>query len=286
MADIEIDKVYDGHYLVLRLNRPESLNALTVGMRRDIDAAVADFAADPAMRVAIVTGTGRAFCAGADLRAMAERDKAPVQADIAGARNGSQGPRFPFGACPKPVIAAINGLCVGGGVEAVVDCDIRIACPEAYFGLPEVKRGVIARSAVQHLPRVMPVAEAMNLLLTGDRMSAERAYQLGFVQHLVPAEQLMGRAVDIARTIGANAPLSLQASKSMIQYWRHHGDQELRRAEEIVWQKLSGSDDAKEGVRGLLRETRPALDRAMTFVWRRGQDVSRPIVGDGQDHAV
>jgi enoyl-CoA hydratase/carnithine racemase len=278
MADIEIDKVDDGHYLVLRLNRPESLNALTAGMRRDLDAAVADFAADPAMRVAIVTGTGRAFCAGADLRAMsardalidalegryvsgeiteAERDEALDQAGIGPAHNGSQGPRFPFGACPKPVIAAINGLCVGGGVEAVVDCDIRIACPEAYFGLPEVKRGVIARSAVQHLPRVMPVAEAMNLLLTGDRMSAERAYQLGFVQHLVPAEQLMGRAVDIARTIGANAPLSLQASKSMIQYWRHHGDQELRRAEEIVWQRLSGSDDAKEGVRAFSEKRDP-----------------------------
>jgi enoyl-CoA hydratase/carnithine racemase len=256
MADIEIDKVYDGRYLVLRLNRPESLNALTVSMRRDIDAAVADFAADPAMRVAIVTGTGRAFCAGADLRAMAERD-ALDRAGRAVAHNGSQGPRFPFGACPKPVIAAINGLCVGGGVEAVVDCDIRIACPEAYFSLPEVKRGVIARSAVQHLPRVMPVAEAMNLLLTGDRMSAERAYQLGFVQHLVPTEELMGRAVDIARTIGANAPLSLQASKSMIQYWRHHGDQELRHAEEIVWQKLAGSDDAKEGVRAFSEKRDP-----------------------------
>jgi crotonobetainyl-CoA hydratase len=225
-------------------------------MRRDIDAAVADFAADPAMRVAIVTGTGRAFCAGADLRAMAERD-ALDRAGRAVAHNGSQGPRFPFGACPKPVIAAINGLCVGGGVEAVVDCDIRIACPEAYFSLPEVKRGVIARSAVQHLPRVMPVAEAMNLLLTGDRMSAERAYQLGFVQHLVPTEELMGRAVDIARTIGANAPLSLQASKSMIQYWRHHGDQELRHAEEIVWQKLAGSDDAKEGVRAFSEKRDP-----------------------------
>jgi crotonobetainyl-CoA hydratase len=278
MADIEIEKVYDGHYLVLRLNRPESLNALTASMRRDIDAAMADFTADPALRVAIVTGTGRAFCAGADLRAMAarnalmdaldgrhvsgeiteaERDKALDQAGIAAVHIGTEGPLFPFGACPKPVVAAINGLCVGGGVEAVVDCDIRIACPEAYFGLPEVKRGVIARYAVQHLPRVMPVAEAMNLVLTGDRMSAERAHQLGFVQYLVPAEQLMDRAVAIARTIGANAPLSLQASKSMIQYWRHHADLELRRAEEIIWQALSGSDDAKEGVRAFSEKRDP-----------------------------
>src|ERR1700734_1277057 len=117
MADIEIEKVYDGHYLVLRLNRPESLNALTVGMRRDIDAAMADFTADPALRVAIVTGTGRAFCAGADLRAMAARnalmdplDGRHLSGDI------TEGPLFPFGSCPKPVIAAINGLCVSGGV--------------------------------------------------------------------------------------------------------------------------------------------------------------------------
>jgi enoyl-CoA hydratase/carnithine racemase len=268
MADIEIEKVHEGHYLVLRLNRPESLNALTPSMRRDIDAAVADFTADPAMRVAIVTGTGRAFCAGADLRAMAarnaqldareehgirgeptaaERDEALDQAGI-DAGHIAQAPLFPFGACPKPVIAAINGLCVGGGVEAVIDCDIRIACPEAYFGLPEAKRGVIARYAVQHLPRVMPVAEAMNLLLTGDRMSADRAHQVGFVQQLVPSAQLMDRAVDIARTIGANAPLSLQATKSMIQFWRHHADQELRHEEQIAWRRLSGSDDAKEGV--------------------------------------
>jgi enoyl-CoA hydratase/carnithine racemase len=230
------------------------------------------------MRVAILTGNGRAFSAGADLAAMgarnaiagdleaqfkrgeitaSERSAALREAGLERPYGVNAMPKFPFGACPKPIIAAINGLCIAGGMEMVIDCDIRIACPEAYFGVFEAKRGIMAGIAVQHLARVMPINEAMYLLLTCDRMSAERARELGFVQQVVPAEQLMERAVEIAKMIGANAPLSVQGSKSMVQFWRHYGVEEARRLEEYIWAKVFGSEDAKEGPRAFVEKRAP-----------------------------
>ncbi|MGX7678437.1 enoyl-CoA hydratase/isomerase family protein [Jatrophihabitans sp. DSM 45814] len=268
MSDLLIKKVPDEHYVVWQFNRPEALNALTTGMQSLLADAVADFARDPQMRVAILTGTGRAFSAGADLKAMAERNAASAeieakfergeltlaeQSEALRALGASRAygvdaiPTFPFGSCPKPVIAAINGLCVAGGMEMAIDCDIRIATPEAYFGVFEAKRGIMAGIAVQHLARVMPINEAMYLLLTCDRMPAERAYQLGFVQQLVPAEELLSRAIEIASMIASNAPLSVQGSKSMVQFWRHYGVAEARRVEEYVWERVFNSDDAREG---------------------------------------
>lgn len=278
MADLEVEKFADEHYLVLRLNRPQALNALTSTMQRDLNDAMSDFAEDPQMRVAILTGTGRAFCAGADLVSMAERNARADDIETryragqlsAGERQahlqeanadrsfaGKELPRFPFGACHKPVIAAINGLCVGGGLELVVDCDIRIASDDAYFGAFEVKRGVMARNAAQHLARVLPVGEAMYLLLTAGRLSAQRAHQLGFLQELTPTEQLMECAVEIAKTIASNAPLSVQGSKSIVQFWRHYALAEAGRFEEYVWEKVYGSKDAKEGVQAFVDRRPP-----------------------------
>jgi enoyl-CoA hydratase/carnithine racemase len=278
MADLEIEKVPDGHYVVFRFNRPEALNALTGRMMSDLNDAMADFAHDPQMRVAILTGTGRAFSAGADLKEMAERNAAAALAEREakldelpdGERSPSQRrpgaprpygvdavPKFPFGACPKPVIAAVNGLCVAAGMEMVIDCDIRIAAPEAYFGLFEAKRGIMAGIGVAHLARVLPVNEAMYLLVTGDQLSVERAHELGFVQQVVPNEDLLDRAVEIAQMIAANAPLSVQGSKAMVQFWRHYGVEEARRLEQYVWDRVFNSEDAKEGPRAFAEKRAP-----------------------------
>lgn len=278
MPDLVIEKHPDKKYMLFRFNRPDQLNALTPAMQQELQEGVAELAADPEMRVGILTGTGRAFSAGADLKAMAERNAAMADLDakvaagvitaeerrsrlrdlgIGSAYGVDAIPRFPFAACPKPVIAAINGICVAGGMEMAIDCDIRIASTEAYFGVFEAKRGIIAGVAVQHLARVMPVGEAMRLLVTCDKMSAERAYQVGFVQEVVEPGALMERAVAMAETIGANAPLSVQASKAMVQFWRHFGVEEARRLEEYVWRTVFESEDAKEGPRAFAEKRAP-----------------------------
>ncbi|MER5628413.1 enoyl-CoA hydratase-related protein [Streptosporangium sp. NPDC002544] len=279
MPDLIIEKNPDKHYMLFRFNRPEQLNAITPAMQSDLKEGVAELAADPEMRVGILTGTGRAFSAGADLKAMAERNAESASLDAkaasgeitaeerrdrarvlgAGSAYGVDAiPKFPFAACPKPVIAAVNGLCVAGGMEMAIDCDIRIASTEAYFGVFEAKRGIMAGIAVQHLARVMPVGEAMNLLLTCDRMSAERAHQLGFVQQVVEPGALLDRAVQMAEMIGANAPLPVQGSKAMVQFWRHYGVEEARRLEEYVWKRVFESDDAKEGPRAFAEKRAPS----------------------------
>lgn len=254
MPHLIVDKLPERHYTVFRLNRPDRLNAFSRDMLRQLTTAVDDLAADPNMLVGIVTGAGRAFCSGADLKDMADRNanteaaSGPIEvSDLARQSAVNAVASFPFGKCPKPIIAAINGPAVGGGMEMTIDCDIRIASTEAYFALFEVKRGVIAEVAAQHLPRTMPMGEAMYLMLTAGKMTAERAFQIGFVQEVVPPELLMLRAIEIAEMIGANAPLSVQASKALLQFWRHYAVEELRRMEEYVWKAVLSSEDAKEG---------------------------------------
>ena len=260
MADLEIERHADENYVIFRFNRPESLNALTRQMQSDLSDAVADFASDPQLSVAILTGTGRAFSAGADLKAMAERSAHTADvppAAVSRAYGVDAIPKYPFGNCPKPVIAAINGLCVAGGMEMAIDCDIRLATPEAYFGVFEAKRGIMAGVAVQHLARVLPVNEAMYLLLTCDRMSADRAHQLGFVQEIVDGDRLLDRAVEVAAMIAANAPLSVKGSKAMVQFWRHYAVEEARRLEEYVWDRVFNSEDAVEGPRAFAEKRAP-----------------------------
>lgn len=271
MADLEVEKNRADHTMIIKFNRPDALNALTPDMMAGVSDAVAELVADADMRVAIVTGTGRAFSAGADLKAMvernAERDK--VQAAFAGGElttdqyfdslrraSGGQLPTnygmnaispFPFGSCPKPVIAAVNGICVAGGMEMAIDCDIRLASDNAYFGVFEAKRGIMAGIAVHHLARTLPTAEAMYLLLTCDRLSAERARELGFIQEVTSPESLMDRASEIANMIAKNAPLSVQGSKAMVQFYRHQNMEESRRLFEYIFDKVFNSEDAKEG---------------------------------------
>ncbi len=280
MPDLIYEKHLDKHYALFKFNRPERMNALTPEMQQFLREEVYDFATDPELRVAIVTGEGKAFSAGADLKTMtehsarvagiearykraeitAEQRRAELQA-AGGYGLGLYGPdripKYPFGACPKPIIAAINGACIAGGMEMAIDCDIRIASTDAYFGLFEAKRGVIAGVGVQHLARVMPAGEAMYLLLLADKWSVERAREVGFVQEVMPPERLMPRALEMAEAIGANAPLSVQGSKAMVQLWRHHGMEEVRRMEEYVWKAVFDSADAKEGPRAFAEKRPP-----------------------------
>ncbi len=272
MPDVIYEKHPGDHYAVFTLNRPDRLNAIGGGVKEALDAARADFEADTEMRCGIVTGAGRAFCAGADLKEMAENNerRGKVQEDFkAGVisqaeRDQALGVTFPtdlsffsFSRSSKPFVAAVNGLAIGGGMEVSLDCDIRIASTEAYFGLYEVRRGIIAGYAVQHLPRLIPFGDAMYMLLTGDRISVEDALRGRLVHEVVEPERLLPRAVEIAKMIAGNAPLSIQGAKAMGSTWRLMGMEETKRVADWTMRYLGESDDAKEGPQAFAEKREP-----------------------------
>ena len=257
MADLRYERFPDGHYAVFTMDRPDRLNAQGMQMRTELREALAEFSHDPVMRVGIVTGAGRAFSAGADLREMAEHVGSvranQTEEERIEAYRGNQ----PFGRNPKPFIAAVNGLAIGAGMERAADCDIRIASTEAYFGLFEVKRGILANYAINHLARLMPYGEAVYLMLTGDTLSADKAHRIGFVHEVLEPESLIPRAVEIAEMIGANAPLAVQGTKAVAQFWRRYGLEESYRLNAAWGQRVLNSEDAQEGPRAFAEKRPP-----------------------------
>jgi enoyl-CoA hydratase/carnithine racemase len=239
------DLLYEKHenYAVFTMNRPERLNALGGTMQSDLAAALADFTADPAMRAGIVTGTGRAFSAGADLKEMSERNARGGDLPMSRSIDGV----LQFSRNPKPIIAAINGLCLAGGLERALDCDIRICSTEAYFGLFEVKRGIMPGYAIHHLARLIPFGEAMYILLTADRVTPEQALRCGLVHEVTEPAALIPRAVEIAQMIAANAPLAVEGTKAVAQQWRQLQVDESYRFGAWVGRVVLNSEDAKEG---------------------------------------
>ncbi len=231
-------------YAVFTMNRPERLNALGGAMNEERAAAIDDFNADPNMRVGIVTGAGRAFSAGADLKEMSERGGG---SSVMGRRGGGMAPSMGYASSPKPIIAAVNGLAIGGGFETSLDCDIRIASTEAYFGLFEPKRGILAGYGMHHLPRIINLTHAAYILLTAERVSAEQAKEWGIVSEVVEPDRLMPRAIEIAETIVQNAPLSTEGTKAMLQAWRMAKIDDSYRLGAWVMDKVFSSNDAKEG---------------------------------------
>ena len=246
------DVIYEKRdfYALFTMNRPERLNAQSLGLQQEMEEAVADFNEDVHMRVGILTGAGRAFCAGADLKEMAER---------VGAQDESytDWDETIFLRSPKPFIAAINGLAIGGGLEYALDCDIRICSAEAYFGLFEVRRGIAAGYAWYHLPRVIDMAAANYVLLTGERISAEQALQFGIVTEVVEPDRLMPRAVEIAGLIAQNAPLSVQGTKEVARTWRTAQLDDSVRVGDLVLETIMASEDAIEGPTAFAEKREP-----------------------------
>ena len=242
----------DGHVATLTLNRPDQRNAVSPELTTAMDAAMARFEADDAAWVGVLTAAGQHFCAGADLKALNAGRGAELVTEVGGFGGFVRYPRS------KPVIAAVRGFALAGGTELVLACDLVVAGTDAQFGLPEVTRGIVAAAGgLFRLPRVLPPARAMELILTAERLGAEEAARWGLVNHLVEPEEVLGTARSLAERICRNAPLAVRESLAIARDALRMDDEQgwTRSAEAMA--RVRESADAREGVRAFV-EKRPA----------------------------
>jgi enoyl-CoA hydratase len=226
----------DGDVLVVTIDRPEARNAVNLAVAQGIAAALDRLDGDEALRVGVLTGAGGTFCAGMDLKAFVAGERPHVEGrGFAGIVQGP--PR-------RPLIAAVEGWALAGGFEVALSCDLIVAAGDARFGIPEVKRGLVAAGgALIRLPRRIPYHVAMELALTGDPIGAERAYELGIVARLAAPGAALADARALAAVIAANGPLAVDATKQVLTADEAGA---WERQAEIVG-PLFASDDAREG---------------------------------------
>lgn len=240
---------------IITLNRPEVMNAISRELARELYDAWCDFAGDPALSVLVVTGAGeKAFCVGADLKEKEEKGDVHVTSFWDGSfKLPMRGPEL-----YKPVIAAINGHCLGGGLELALLSDIRIAAEHATFGQPEITLGIFpGMGATQRLRRSLPYNIAAEILLTGERFGASKAYEIGLVNRVVPLQDLMKTALSAAETISRHAPLALRAVKeALLRSYDLPLDQGLR-LEGVLRRIVGDTEDAHEGVKAFMEKRKP-----------------------------
>lgn len=245
-----------GHVGVVTLDRPRALNAVNSRLSAAAGAALEQAQADPEVRAVVITGAGRAFCAGADLRELAQGNRV----------DDSEHPEWGFAGLAqhwigKPTIAAVNGFALGGGTEIVLACDLAVIDETASLGLPEVRRGLFAAAGgVIRLQRQIPLKIALEAVMTGEPLSAARAYELGLVNRVAPAGTAFEVAVELARTVAANAPLSVQQSKRVVHATHAAGsdwEPEVWRINKEAVDVVFTSDDAKEGTKAFTEKREP-----------------------------
>jgi crotonobetainyl-CoA hydratase len=247
------------HVMIVTLNRPDTRNAVNLAVHLAVGGALEEAEHNPDIWVVVVTGAGdQSFCAGADLKALSRGEKLmpddPIQ-QVWGFAGLASHP------ISKPLIAGVNGFALGGGTEIALACDLVVAAEEATFGLPEVKRGIYAGAGgAFRLPAQIPLKIAMEMLLTGDPITAQRALELGLVNTVVPRAKVLETALELAARLTANAPLSIQASKRIA---LGITDGHIA-SEETDWArswaeggKLMKSDDAREGPRAFAEKRAP-----------------------------
>jgi len=236
-----------GHVLVITLNRPEQRNAIDRAVCEGLLAAVARLEADPELRLGVVTGAGKGFCAGLDLKAFAK--EGPPKDLHRFFREGSS----------KPLIAAIEGFAYAGGLEIALTCDLLVSARDARLGIPEAKVGLFAAGgALLRLPRQVPSGVAMEMALTGDPLSAERAHELGLVNRLTDTGQSLPAALELAERIARNAPLSITASKQLIRDAHGVTDREFWNLQSGLVEQVFTSRDAREGSTAFAQKRTPA----------------------------
>jgi enoyl-CoA hydratase len=247
-----VDFTRHGPRALITLNRPDARNAINGEMAEGLEAALDQLENDPALWVGILAAEGKSFCAGADLK------------EISAGRGGNLSTkRGGFGGIvrrerSKPLIAAITGSALAGGTEIALSCDMIICAEETTFGLPEVKRSLIAAAGgLFRLPRALGKAVALEAILTGDPLPARRAYELGMVNKVVPADQVMAEAEALAARIAANAPLAVQASLRVTRDAFTGSDDELFKAGNVEFASLVSTEDYREGPLAFIEKRAP-----------------------------
>jgi enoyl-CoA hydratase len=240
-----------GRVAILTVNRPDKLNALNIATRGDILAALDELERDTGVRVVVITGAGeKAFIAGADINEFAGMSAVAQRAVMKGRRAFDAVEDF-----PKPVIAMINGFALGGGCELALACDVRIASTRAKLGQPEIKLGIIpGGGGTQRLTRLIGEGKAMELMLTGDMLSAEEAERLGLVNHVYAPEELESKTMELANRIAEMSPVALAMAKQSVKNAARMNLREGLDSEVDLFALCFSSEDKEEGVRAFIEK--------------------------------
>ena len=249
-------KNIDGHVATHTINRPDKLNALNIATRNRMVEELDDLAANDDVRVVIITGAGeKSFVAGADIAEFEGRspvDQFRVMTDSS--------MFLAVDEFPKPIIAAINGFCLGGGCELALACDIRIASEKAKLGQPEINLGLLpGGGGTQRLPRLVGMGAALKMLYTGDFIRADEAYRIGLVDEVVPPDQLLARAKELADTIASKSPVALRLIKQAVRTSARTSLDEGLKQEVTLFSLAFASEDKKEGVDAFLNKRQPTF---------------------------
>lgn len=247
-----VEYVKKGNVAIITMNRPEARNAINGEMAQTMEAALDQMENDPEVWVGILTAVGKAFCAGADLKEISAGNGGALSTKKGGFAGIARRERT------KPLIAAITGSALAGGTEIALSCDMIIAADDTNFGLPEVKRSLVAGAGgLFRLPRQIGKAVALEAILTGDPLSSQRAYELGMVNKVVPEAQVMDEAMKLAARITANAPLAVKASRAVALNATVKTDEELWKDSGVAFASLVNTEDYKEGPRAFIEKRAP-----------------------------
>lgn len=240
--------------VTITLNRPDALNSINRQLRGELAEAINRFDSDPEAFVAVITGAGRAFCAGRDLKERAADNAEGVQARA----YHSMYPDRPY-MWPqtwKPLIAAINGFALAGGWSIAQMCDLRLAAEDAQLGITETKWSLLPPFGTI-LPKMLPLSAVLELVFTAQPVSAQRAYDMGFLNKVVPGERLMEEAAALARQIAENAPLAVQAFKELAYRGQNMSVQDVSALTYHMYDQLLTTEDSKEGPRAFAEKRKP-----------------------------
>jgi len=243
-----------GRVAIFTINRPDQRNAVDPAVTLQMNQLISRFERDDELWVGVVTGAGeQAFSAGADLRALAAgRLSEIVDVEPYGFAGVTRGER------QKPLIAAVNGVALAGGFEITLACDLVVAAENARFGLPEVRRGIIpGEGGLQRLPRMMPPLRALELILTGEPIDAREAERLGLVNHVTRAEDVLSKAVELAESIAANAPIAVREGLAVARTAIAAGEEAAWDRTRSAWERVLASEDAAEGPRAFAERREP-----------------------------
>jgi enoyl-CoA hydratase/carnithine racemase len=240
--------------VIITMNRPAALNAINRQFRKDLSDAINRFDGESGSFVAVITGAGRAFCAGRDLKERAADNVEGVQARAADSMSPDGGSMWPR--TWKPLIAAINGYALAGGWSIAQMCDLRVASEDAQLGVSETKWSLLPPFGT-YLSKSMPLSAVMELVLTAQPVTAQRAYDMGFVNKVVPADQLMPEALALAQQIADNAPLAVQTFKELAYRGLNMSTQDISALTYHMYDQLLKTEDSKEGPRAFAEKRKP-----------------------------